>query len=138
MSATALKNLNTDFDGLTGSLAEYGYTFPKYRYSSGVKLLTKEHRCGYLIMFVFYYQKVPMFRDAQYQAWEFTIKGGEISANIIADGKRFGPKVIGQADTMPDSQVTFWLSNQVLYLPSELRSIPDMDFHFSADKDGEA
>jgi hypothetical protein len=138
MSAKALKNLNADFDGLAGSLAEYGYTFPRYRYSSGVKLLTKEHRCGYLIMFIFYYQKVPMFRDAKYQAWEFTIKGGSISASILADGKPFGPKVIGQSDTMPDSQVTFWLSNQVLYLPSELRSIPDMDFHFSADKDGEA
>jgi hypothetical protein len=97
-----------------------------FRYTEGVRFVAEAAEAYWLLDVVFSYQHELRAINEEFQVWTLTPLPDDGALVTMTDGNTSKPIIQQKVsftdfpfDQMPDGKMVMWLSNHVLYLPSE-------------------
>lgn len=109
-----------DLDQFTGTEHWYRTTFnPNILYTDGVKYVAETGGCYWLIDTIVISQCIPKVKAEEFQTWKLIVKNSQATL-VCEDGDyhKVYKEEIPFTD-FPLPEITFWLTDKVIMLPSE-------------------
>lgn len=117
-----MMNLKRDLATFTGTTVWYRHPMNRSKnYTEGVKFLAERAKAYWLIDdILFAYQTDPAINDLGFQVWKLTVKEDNSATLRLEDGDKKHVKSFEISYTdFPLKEITLWLTDNVLLLPSE-------------------
>jgi len=120
MEQTALKNLNDEFEGFTGTTKYYRHFTNLLVFTDGVKAMADRYGAYWLIDVVASYQTRPAVREKPFQIWEISSGNRKAAVTMKEDDGEpaFVMQEIGFTD-FPEGTLKMYFTDGVLLLSSE-------------------
>lgn len=112
-------SLEAELSQFTGTEHWYKTLDAKTTYTDGVKYLADTRKCYWFIDIIVSYQH--LLRKNEFQVWTLTVQDNGTATVTCKEDSDLEP-IVTQEITytdFPESEVTVWLANGVILLPSE-------------------
>ena len=93
--------------------------FPNFRYTDGVRYVATEGGAYWLIDSIFSTQLLPAIRKQTFQSWTLKVKDCSAVLSCTNDNEQSVYSQNISFTDFPLPEITFWLVDKVLMLPSE-------------------
>lgn len=105
----------------TGTTQYYYHpTFKSLNYTDGVRFVAKEMGAYWLLEHVLIHQTPPEIQPMEFQVWKMKVHENHSATIRVEDGNDNVVKEFKIPYTdFPLDEITFWVENGVLFLPSE-------------------
>lgn len=115
-----MKNANHRFQQCNGAAAYYRHKLFNTTFTSGVKEVADELSCYWFIDLIFSHQLRAIVRNQRFQVWKLErVKGSRFKATCTdGNDNHIAHQNIPFSD-FEDDELTLWLVDGVLLLPSE-------------------
>ena len=119
MTPQQLAQFNAELRHFTGSDTVYRHNFSRGTYTEGVRHVASELGAYWLLDAIFSVQFTPQVLGQKFQVWKLKVQDSSATLTL-EDGNdnEVFKQEISYTD-FPLEEITFWLTNNVLLLPSE-------------------
>lgn len=120
MTPTQLHQFKQELKQFTGSEIIYRHSLSRGTYTEGVRFVARELGAYWLLDYIFSVQFTREVLQQSFQVWKLRVGEGSSATLTLEDGNGNPLKSYEIAFTdFPLEEMSFWLINNILLLPSE-------------------